>query len=123
MTMQNYPYPYQTYMVQPQQFSPQPQPAMSMQPYTPQYWNYFTNQNLKKRGSLDDLFRGPKLTDHDMKTDHLIKAPEEEELSDLVEVTEKDIMGEPPKPKMPKIKTQPMMPPPQAPPSMGGLRY
>ncbi len=55
----------------------------------------------KPKDELADLFEVPKPDDNDMVVDHLIDAPEEEDLSDLVEVSDEDIMGKLP-PRKPK---------------------
>lgn len=45
---------------------------------------------------LDDLFAVPQPGDHDIRTDHLFRLDEEDDLSDLVDVSEEDVMGEEP---------------------------
>jgi len=52
-------------------------------------------QEEESSDDLDDLFEVPQPEDNDMAVDHLVARPEEDDLSDLVEVSEEDIMGEP----------------------------
>lgn len=90
---------------------------------------------------LDDLFRAPSREDPDMRVDDIVAVSEEdvfgeggEDMSDLLEVTDEDIMGEewgeptpPPQPPQPKRmvvrkvrRTGKQYPPPT---SIGGLKY
>ncbi len=76
-----------------------------------------------KKDELDYLFEVPQPEDNDIYTADLVEVPEEEDLSDLVTVSNDDIMGEAPKPKKTgkyKKTTKRYIPP--APTSLGGMR-
>lgn len=53
----------------------------------------------KPKDDMSDLFEVPQPEDNDMVVDHLVEPPEEEDMSDLVDVSQEDLMGELPKPK------------------------
>lgn len=84
----------------------------------------------EEKDELADLFEVPQPEDNDMVTDHLTRIGEEDDMSDLVEVTEEDIMGEAPEepePPKPRFRIRPRgrrvirrEPPPT---SLGGVRY
>jgi len=70
---------------------------------------------------MADLFEVPEETDNDMAVDDLVEPPDEESMDDLVSVSNEDIMGAAPKP---KVKSQQFrrtnrryVPPP----SLGGM--
>ena len=48
----------------------------------------------EEEDDLDYLFEVPEPGDNDMKVDHLVDAPEKEDLSDMFNVSDEDIMGE-----------------------------
>lgn len=78
----------------------------------------------KPEDELADLFEVPQPEDNDMVTDHLVELDEEDDLSDLTEVTREDIMGTPPVKRVPKRRlkrTGRHYPPP--PTSIGGVNY
>jgi len=83
----------------------------------------------EEEDELADLFTPPEPEDNDMTTDHLVKAPEKEDLSDLFEVSDEDIMGEapapepepPPKPRY-RIVRRPIRRSPPPPTIVGGIR-
>lgn len=120
------------YIIQPEQYNPQPteaelvQPSLPSQPYTSQYFNYYTREALKKRGSLDDLFELPEKEDMsdilEVSDEDFFESPVEEDMSDILEVSEEDIMGVPPKPRVPKYKPPVQHPLPQQP-QIGGVYY
>lgn len=76
---------------------------------------------------IDDLFEVPQPEDNDMAIDHLIEVDEEEDISDLVDVSNEDIIGEAPEPPKKKYRIVPRgsrvirrQPPPA---SMQGTRF
>jgi len=89
----------------------------------------------EEEDELADLFEVPQPEDNDMRTDHLVEVPKEEDFSDLVEVSEADIMGDdfpgtPPSSEEPVQRPRPVRqfkrtprryPPP--PTTMGGVRH
>ena len=79
-------------------------------------------QPRQPKNDLSDLFEGPDPEDNDIFSDDLFELDaEDDDLSDLFEVSREDIMGTPPKRKvMFKRTSRPYRPAP--PTSMGGLR-
>lgn len=84
----------------------------------------------EEEDELADLFEVPQPKDNDMRTDHLFGVDDEGDMSDLVEVSEEDIMGEPSEPESverPVVKSKKYRivrpirrePPPT---SLGGIR-
>jgi len=88
----------------------------------------------EEEDELADLFEVPQPEDNDMRTGHLVEVPEEADFSDLIEVSEADIMGDdfpgtPPSTETPETRRVPVKrfkrtprryPPP---PTLGGVRY
>jgi len=76
----------------------------------------------KPKDELEDLFEVPQEEDNDMATDHLVDVDEEEDLSDLTDVSREDVMGTPPVVRKRKVRPKPRhsQPPPT---SLGGVGY
>lgn len=109
--------------------------TINPQPLPPELQPQSQNENIPAReeaiveepkaeqegDDMSDLFEVPEETDNDMEVDDLVEPPDEESMDDLVSVSNEDIMGEAPKP---KVKSQQFrrtnrryVPPP----SLGGM--
>ena len=106
--------------------APQP-PALIKTPVPEEAVNEVP-EPFKKRDSMADLFEVPQPEDNDMYVDDLVATPEEDDISDLVDVSNEDIMGEPPplnkerEYKMPSRRVRRTSRPYNPPTSLGGMR-